>query len=66
MPDIICLVDTRLKAEVYDEIRNDYNVQCFFNFSERAARGVCILVKNTLPIKVDKIEKDTNAKKVQS
>ena len=65
MPDIICLVDTRLKAEVYDEIRNDYNVHCFFNYSERAARGVCILVKNTLPIKVDKIEKDTNGNLVK-
>ena len=57
-PDIFCLVDTRITEAQYTEIRNDHNLNCFYSISDReAARGVCILVKRTLPIKITNVEK---------
>ena len=58
-PDILCLVDTRIAEDQYTRIRNDHMLGCFYSISMReAARGVCILIKKSLPIKVHSIEKD--------
>ena len=39
-PDILCLIDTRLRPEHFVDIKNDYSYNCYFNNSDRAARGV--------------------------
>ena len=66
-PDILCLIDTRLRPDNFVDIKNDYNYNCYFNNSDRAARGVCILINKRLPVKIENIEKDEegNLVKVQ-
>ena len=54
-PDILCLCDTRLDDQQYVNLMNESNKHCYYSKTDRTARGVCILIKKSLPLSVSKI-----------
>ena len=60
MPDVVCLCDTRLGDEMYSKISNEQNVHCYYSDVQVPARGVCVLIKKSVPIKVLDMHKDND------
>ena len=59
-PDIILLCDTRLDKDSEKLVMNEVNFHCIFNSLSSDRRGVAILIKKSLPIKFDVIQKDNS------
>ena len=51
-PDILILVDTRLAREVENQVRAEWGGFAYFSSFTSQARGVSILIKKDLPIKI--------------
>ena len=64
-PDIVCLCDTRLNENQSLIMAQETNMRHFSSQVDRAARGVCILVKKSLPIKISNIEKSNSGNYVK-
>ena len=60
--DIIVLIDTRLKENTEQSLKNTtnaYDIYSTLSIGPTTSRGVSILIKKTLPINIKKIHKDT-------
>ena len=64
-PNLICLCDTRLDPYMYDRLVTETNMYCEYSNADHAARGVCILIKKDVPIKIYGVTKDANGNKVK-
>ena len=60
--DIIVLIDTRLKENTEQSLKNTtnaYDIYSTLSIGPTTSRGVSILIKKTLPINIKRIHKDT-------
>ena len=58
--DICCLQDTHFTKEMEQSIYTIWEGECFYSHGKSNSRGVCILIKKNLNIKVHCIKKDSN------
>ena len=53
--DILCLQETHFVPEIEKNIYSEWNGKCFFNHGKSNAKGVAVLLKTNLNIKIEKV-----------
>ena len=58
--DIVCIQETHFTKELEKSIYSEWNGECFYSNGKSNARGVAILIRNALNVKVNNVLKDDN------
>ena len=56
--DVCCIQDTHFTPEIETEIRRKWGSECVFSHHTSSSRGVAILFKDTIPVKVKRCKID--------
>ena len=58
--DIVCLQETHFVLSIEKNVYSNWEGDCYYSHGESNARGVAILVRKGLDVKVNNIHTDTN------